>query len=33
MLDEAWAGGGQRLGELVKYADDRVPRTLKEGSM
>jgi hypothetical protein len=21
MLDEAWAGGGQRLGELVKYAD------------
>lgn len=24
MLDEAWAGGGQRLGELVKYADDLV---------
>jgi RNA-directed DNA polymerase len=24
LLDEAWAGGGQRLGELVKYADDLV---------
>jgi len=24
MLDEAWAGGGRRLGELVKYADDLV---------
>jgi RNA-directed DNA polymerase len=24
MLDQAWAGGGQRLGELVKYADDLV---------
>jgi group II intron reverse transcriptase/maturase len=24
MLDEAWAGGGQRLGVLVKYADDLV---------
>lgn len=24
MLDEAWAGGGHRLGELVKYADDLV---------
>jgi RNA-directed DNA polymerase len=24
MLDEAWAGGGQRHGELVKYADDLV---------
>ena len=24
MLDEAWAGGGQRLGELVRYADDLV---------
>jgi RNA-directed DNA polymerase len=30
VLDEAWQGGGQRLGVLVKYADDRVPRTLKE---
>jgi RNA-directed DNA polymerase len=29
-LDQAWQGGGQRLGVLVKYADDRVPRTLKE---
>ena len=24
ILDEAWAGGGRRLGELVKYADDLV---------
>lgn len=24
VLDEAWAGGGRRLGELVKYADDLV---------
>ena len=24
VLDEAWAGGGQRLGVLVKYADDLV---------
>ena len=24
VLDEAWAGGGHRLGELVKYADDLV---------
>ena len=24
MLDEAWAGGGQRHGVLVKYADDLV---------
>ena len=24
MLDEAWQGGGQRLGVLVKYADDLV---------
>ncbi|MGZ4287120.1 MAG: group II intron reverse transcriptase/maturase [Solirubrobacteraceae bacterium] len=24
MLDEAWAAGGHRLGELVKYADDLV---------
>ena len=24
VLDEAWAGGGQRFGELVKYADDLV---------
>jgi len=24
MLDEAWAGGGRRLGVLVKYADDLV---------
>ena len=24
VLDEAWQGGGQRLGELVKYADDLV---------
>jgi RNA-directed DNA polymerase len=24
VLDQAWAGGGQRLGELVKYADDLV---------
>ena len=24
MLDEAWAGGGHRFGELVKYADDLV---------
>ena len=24
MLDEAWAGGGQRFGVLVKYADDLV---------
>ncbi len=24
VLDEAWAGGGQRLGELVRYADDLV---------
>jgi group II intron reverse transcriptase/maturase len=23
-LDEAWAGGGQRLGELVRYCDDFV---------
>jgi len=30
VLDEAWAAEGQRLGVLVKYADDRVPRTLKE---
>src|SRR5215212_714215 len=30
LLDEAWQGGGQRLGVLVRYADDRVPRTLKE---
>ena len=32
-LDEAWQGKGRRLGVLVRYADDRVPRTLKEGSM
>lgn len=24
VLDQAWQGGGQRLGELVKYADDLV---------
>ncbi len=24
VLDEAWAGGGQRLGVLAKYADDLV---------
>ena len=24
MLDEAWAGGGQRLGTLVRYCDDFV---------
>jgi RNA-directed DNA polymerase len=32
VLDEAWATDGRRLGVLVRYADDRVPRTLKEGS-
>ena len=33
VLDEAWQVEGRRLGVLVRYADDRVPRTLKEGSM
>jgi RNA-directed DNA polymerase len=30
-LDRDWQTRGQ--GVLVRYADDRVPRTLKEGSM
>jgi RNA-directed DNA polymerase len=30
VLDQAWARGGRSLGVLVRYADDCVPRTLKE---
>jgi len=30
-LDRVWRTRG--CGVLVRYADDRVPRTLKEGSM
>jgi hypothetical protein len=33
VLDEAWRVEGRRLGVLVRYADGRVPRTPKEGSM
>ena len=29
-LDQAWQADYRRLGELTRYADDRVPRTLKE---
>lgn len=32
-LDKAWEKDGTRLGVLVRYADDRVPRTRKEGAM
>jgi RNA-directed DNA polymerase len=32
-LDRAWQERAGRLGVLVRYADDRVPRTLREGSM
>jgi RNA-directed DNA polymerase len=33
VLDTAWAQTSGSLGVLVRYADDRVPRRLKEGSM
>jgi len=31
VLDQAWARGGRSLGVLVRYADDCVPRTRREG--
>jgi RNA-directed DNA polymerase len=32
-LDRAFEERFAKLGRLVRYADDRVPRALKEGSM
>jgi len=32
-LDRAWQERYWRLGKLTRYADDRVPRTLKEVSV
>jgi hypothetical protein len=33
VLDRVWARHGQHLGELVRYADDCVPRRRAEGAI
>jgi len=32
-LDRLWEDRCSQLGQLIRYADDGVPRRLKEGSM